>query len=276
MQAFRSVKRPKAKLVILSFVLLTLFSRVANAQNESILKHLSIKAENLNTTQRGRLEKLNNHNIYKSIHFVETQDPELVQDNGLLKLELPYIACPDLHFAVANVEKTNENNYQWYGQTVEKPDYETDSLCGSGSLTIMKNNGLIIGHITLENRSFELYDLTGGVQALCETDLSLFTAEECAADMDADSIAYRTNGSDPCEVATTKVLVLYTPAALNYETDITGKANLAISQLNNIWANSGINNSLYIASIQPLSFTEGTNGIMADVIQLSNNTTAQN
>jgi len=59
-----------------------------------------------------------------------------------------------------------------------------------------------------------------------------------------------------CENVKTKILVLYTPAVAAKETDIPGKAALAIDQINSINGNSGISHRVSLAGIEPFSFVE--------------------
>lgn len=61
------------KLLLAIFLLISGF---AKAQTESILQHLAIDPGSLSVAQQEKLQKLNSHNIYKAIYFVQAQNPE--------------------------------------------------------------------------------------------------------------------------------------------------------------------------------------------------------
>jgi hypothetical protein len=205
--------------------------------------------------------------MYTSINFINTKNIKTIAVNRTLKISLPFLSCNNMVFSLSYIDYTNDSNYYWIGKS-ENPN---DTVCSVGNFTLMKNDNKFIGHLALENRSYELYDLTGGVQVLCETNFSSEAANKNCAN---NNVTAPSAASPLCAIPgnctdnVAKILVLYTPAAAAKESDMNGKANLAINQLNQIWANSDINNKASLVSVQPLNFTE-TSDIKDDVDALA-------
>ncbi len=251
------------------FLLLFMFSAFGLFAQNSIINLSPKTVQQLNGTQLQNYQKVQSHNIYKQLYLVETVTIPDIEQGSFIYLSLPFLDCQNLRFSAINVERVDERNISWSGRMNRDPD----SNCAYGDITLQLNDNRIIGNITIADRSFELYDLTGDVQVLAETDLSKFDETECASTY-ALKIPFEIPIPKECENVKTKVLVLYTPAAVAIHPDILGAANLAISQINSSFWNSGVSNSVSLAGIEPLSFTQTSNPTN-DVNNLAANTTAQ-
>jgi len=201
--------------------------------------------------------------IEGGLHLVSTGDVPKIENGNSITLSLPFLPCPSITFAASTVELTDGNNFSWAGRTIQ----HQDSLCASGDIIIQKNEGLIIGQFTIDDNSYELFDLTGGVQLLIASSLDLKGRLECATPPSITGTPPTVIGG-PCENIKTKVLILYTNSTLDNTTDIIGTANLAVTQTNQIWANSEINNSLSIAGIVKLDSWTHAPGTSAEVNNL--------
>lgn len=252
------------------FLLVFMFSAFGLFAQNSIINLSPITVQQLNGTQLQNYQKVQSHNIYKQLYLVETGTIPDIEQGSFIYLSLPFLDCQNLRFSAINIERTDERNISWSGRMNRHPD----SACAYGDITLQLNDNKLIGNITIGDRSFELYDLTDGVQVLAETDLSLFDETECGG-----TFALRDQIQIPtppeCENIKTKVLVLYTPAAAAMHPDILGTANLAISQINSVFWNSGVSNSVSLAGVAPLSFVETAYNPDFDVIALAANPTAQ-
>jgi hypothetical protein len=71
------------------------------------------------------------------------------------------------------------------------------------------------------------------------------------------------------KISRQKYLVLYTPNAAQLTTDVNGVANLAITQINNIFNNSGINNTVSLAGVVAFPVPYETGNIKDDIGLLS-------
>jgi hypothetical protein len=238
---------------------------------KSIFSHLNnISQANLNSAQLVKFNKIRGQNIYSSINFIRVEDIRKIAAYGKLKISLPFLYCNNVRLKMSSSEYNEENNFKWSGKSF----IDNDSVCTYGNLLLIKNNGVYIGHLTSETRSYEIFDLTGGIQVICETNLSLpRISADCASKINGSSSG-NSSATGPCADGKSKVLILYTPAANSAESDMPGRANLCIADINQIWANSNIYNNLTIASIQPFNFTESSS-ITADVNSLASNTTVQ-
>lgn len=251
------------------------YSQKGDYIKKSIIQlNTEITISKLNTTQLTNYNKILKHNIYSKISFINIGDIKTNSDSGVIKLDIPQLTINNLLIEANRVDYTNSKNFNWTGMTNNEINTSTSTYA---NLTLMKNDGNFIGHLSIENRSLEIFDLTDGVQVICETDIKGLGNKDCAVHrIQTPTGPSNTNDAgDACKDLITKVLVLYTPAAFSNEPDIIGRANLCISQINQNWQNSYILNSLTIASVQLLNFTESGGDISIDVDALSNNTTAQ-
>lgn len=246
----------------------------AYSQNTSLLSEISMSVGELNPEQIVRYQKLTQNPMYHNFHFVEVNPLSEVEDDGRVSINLPYLPCPQLTFQLSRGSYTDDMNYGWYG----KEENEA-SECTMTNLTILGLGNEYIGNLTFNEKSFELFDLTGGVRLLCESNLSQTKESECGMR------SYEPQPVDEppmqpfaaCEVVKTRVLVLYTDAAEAIEPNIYARANLAISQTNSAFANSqvfGIGTPIELADVVPFNFTE-TFDISTDIDSLASNPTAQ-
>jgi hypothetical protein len=117
----------KRVLIYKTLVPLLLFGifliRPAYSQSISILEQLNISESNLNALQLERYNKLQMHNIYSEIYFVQTNNPEQTQNGGQLLLSLPFLDCPSIIFKAENVDKQDANNWEWHGVVLKRNGY---------------------------------------------------------------------------------------------------------------------------------------------------------
>lgn len=265
----------KISKALLLAVLLTI-GRIEAIQAQSIFTPLDITPDRLSGDQRMMYDKIQAQQIYSSINFVRTQNIYEVSQTGKVNISLPYAGCGSIDFSAEDVSYSSPQNFSWYGRSF----VEEDDPCAYGSFTLMANNGLLIGSFSIDEHSYQLYDLTGGIQVVCEADPNMLTGNFCGNKETPPDVS-RITAADPCENVQSKVLVLYTPAAQQVATDINGTANLAITQINHAYAASGIDNKMVLAGVAPLNFTENTQAgsneqnIDNDKVALANNPTAQ-
>lgn len=214
----------------------------------------NITASNLNANQLALYNKIVSHNIYTSINFITIGDIQNLAPLGKLNVNLPSIGIDNVTFQMSKVEFSNPFSFNWIGNQY----VFDDSVNTYGSINLIKDRERFIGHITLDNKSYEIFDLTGGIQVIAVTNLNLFTIDECATGNRVSSVVASTN-QGPCADGKSKILVFYTPSALSVEPDINGRVALAMSQLNQNWANSSIYNNLSVVGIQQINFSETGN-----------------
>lgn len=214
----------------------------------------NVTASNLNPTQLTLYNKIVSHNIYTSINFISIGDIQSLAPLGKLNINLPSIGIDNVTFQMSKVEYNNPSDFNWIGNQY----VYGDSVNTYGSINLIKVREKFIGHITLDNKSFEIFDLTGGIQVIAVTNLNLFGIDECATGNKVSSTAASAN-QGPCADGKSKILVFFTPSAQSVESDINGRVALAMSQLNQNWANSSISNNLTVVGIQPISFSETGN-----------------
>jgi len=213
------------------------------------------------------------HNdMYNSIKVIETERLAQVIDSSRIFISLPFFEDTSLTFMAQSFDYKNDSNFVWVGV------YTNDSAAkiSHGAITIMRDSGIYIGHLNLDDSSYELFDLTDGIQVFCKSKLAGDgLCGEPNITNNNDTIVGSKPGDNPCGNITTRVLVLYTSEATQVNPNITGSAALAVSQLNTIWSNSGIYNTVILAGVRQLSFTQNLANPSGDAALLASNSTAQ-
>lgn len=78
----------------------------------------------------------------------------------------------DVFISEANhEEKRQGNDFSWSGVLEER----------LGTVTLIFEDGELFGHISVDDKKFELYPLGEDVYALAELNVELLDSEECAA-----------------------------------------------------------------------------------------------
>lgn len=199
-----------------------------------------------------------------------------MQLNGTLAVSFADAPCPATYFKAGTVEYNgDDSNYYWYGD-LQYTDSSSD--CDLGSLMLRVKDGEHFGQLSIQNRVFELLELTGGVQLLAEIDTAVVAQGSCGLARTTETTATTASGSGTfCKV---RVLVLYTPAAKASEASISNRIDLAMDQTSQALLNSNVlpvNLSLELAGKQEVEYVESvydnsapraTTGLEADLKQI--------
>lgn len=162
-----------------------------------------------------------------------------------------------------------QGQYFRYG----KPDDEADDFGYASFRFLMSDKHTFTGHIQYEDDKYDLVDLGNDLQMLCKVKDNYYDGMATCKDdieVDATAVASSTCGNK------IRILLIYTENAMRnmgawhgaaMETpEITQHAWSCISDLNAIWANSGVNATAELAAIKFLQIGEsGDPG--ADVTQ---------
>jgi hypothetical protein len=280
------------KQIFLLFLLVFVLAKTT-AQTTSIFTQLNITEASLNTEQKDRLTRIKKNPGFSSIKFISIADISTVQLNNKVRLSLPgIIPCPALTFETANLDYTSSTKYNWYGQCFGD---SLDSNCYASSFYLLNLNGEFRGHISVENKSYEIFDLSGGKSAFCVTNKSLSkpcgnTIANTLSNPPSTSNAITPNSnltnaavvnpppptSNPCITPKLKVLFLYTQAATTYNKVPATEAACCMQQLLQSWANSQVSTyQLEVAGVVQSSFVE-TGNIQTDLNSISTDFTINN
>jgi hypothetical protein len=143
-------------------LLILLFAPLLLSEQKSLIQQSSRTLTRLSTTQLANYEKIKQHNNYKGIYLIETGKVPDIESSNNITLDLSFLACPKIVFVASDVTKDDDDNFSWSGKAFSF----ADNVATNATITLQKNNGLLIGNIAIDNRSFELYDLTGGCRHL--------------------------------------------------------------------------------------------------------------
>ncbi|MCE3226573.1 MAG: hypothetical protein K0S32_1124 [Bacteroidetes bacterium] len=246
-------------------------------ETKSLFEPATISSAGLDQLQSINYQKLVDQNLYTSINFITMGDIAKLTPYGKLAIDLPYLGCGKVTLRMTHVEynqiagTTLPADFKWRGSSY----IFDDSVCTHANITLLRSSNSVIGHLSIEHNSYEIFDLTGGILAICKTNLNLASPAECATQSSSQSSSPPAPASGPCADGKSKVLIFYTPAANNAMPNIHATAGLCIDQLNQIWSNSQISNNTNTVAVLPFSFSE-TGNIDNDLNSFSNNTTIQN
>ena len=268
------------KLFLCIFALLMLCQSNVYGQDKIIRESL-MSFGSLNASENEKLTRIQSNGLYSDYYLAEWGSLVERQSAGRITIDLPGDDCGDLIYKATSVDYTNEQNYIWHGVLASTAENE-ECYCQLGSVTLISSESGKIAHIVVDDKTYELLQLSEGKFVLGKVDNRPFTESECLVN------GARTHGSDAapreqgrrtgnCDV---KCLVLFTSNAQQVEGSISAihnRANLAVSQTNQALRNSDVAEcelKIELAGIQALDFDE-TNDIKFDINALVSNVEVQ-
>jgi hypothetical protein len=244
----------------------------------AFIRPLAITKDKLKPGQQDKSSRLEKWDKVKKFQYVQLGNLPQLQKKGVLMFSIPGVAGTFTARA-KRVEAKSEKDYHWYGEFTDR----------YGALTIHTKDGQLSGQITTEDQVYEIHALGEDVYALIAVDLSKFTARECATPPNAPASAPAPTpapGSgrkgDPnarfagCPAGPARVLVLWTPAALNVMgwNGLNARIDFVMGQTNDAFRGSAVGINIQEAGRAQINFFE-TGSIWNDVNTLANNPDAQ-
>ena len=237
--------------------------------------------DDLSISELERLAQIQAQDMYSELSLIQLGSLIEVQDGGKIIVNFPNDDCQNLVYKAKRVDYENEDSYSWYGVLESTADPE-DCLCRTGAITIEASEFGKIAHIMVDDKTFEVLQLSPDRFALGKLDVSKFDESECGV-TDATPVGYtdpnyntQDRSNSNCNV---RCLVLYTPNAEIVEGDVAAintRVNLAIAQTNQALRNSNVNGcqlTVQLAGVEPFDFSESTN-IKSDVGMIATDITA--
>lgn len=233
MEIFKQLRRHWASIFVILLSQMSVFAQT-NLFSES-----SVLPSELIGEQASRYNKLTDIAGDSNITLIQVGNLATVQSNGLIRVVLPDQSCDPVYYKVKNIEYHSASDYTWYGEV----DTNQVDECRTGNMMVIAQNGERFGYLTLEDRSYSIEDLSGGLQALVEKPHPTEPFEICGTPNDE---AEFTSGGDlgawdrssgNCDI---RVLVLFTDRANSILTNVNNVATTAIAQTNQAFQNSGL------------------------------------
>ncbi len=208
------------------------------------IQSISFNEENFNSEQQERFDKIVAMNFYDTLKFASMEPLDVVNTSGQLPVNVSGLECPNPNYTIKYIKYEDENNYTLYGDIFEM---DTTVLCQMGEIMITCVDGEIRGNITLEHHSFTLFDLTAGVYVLASSSSNTFL---CGDEHPATQNGLFGSGPSPMQNSATNVcgacyidvLVVFTPLALQYDSNPHLTAHHMINQVNTTHRNSSNSN----------------------------------
>ena len=261
------------------FLIMLCGSIYAGAQ-EPLIQESSKTFEALNSEEQYMYNKILENGLYSEHYLVEYGSLQQMQLEGEIRIKLPGDDCDELLFQAKSVQFESDESYVWYG-VLKAQVTDEDCFCRLGAITLVASPTGKIGHITVDEKTYEILELSPETYVAAKVDDEQFTVA-CPNHGDeldefSPNTLDRSGGNGNCDV---RCLVLFTPAAETFEGSlaaINNRVNLAIAQTNQSFRNSDIaacELRLELAGVEPLAFIETTDSEV-DVTRLANDLNAQ-
>jgi len=237
-------------------LVLALMPHLCIGQSWSFITASEITSGELDAVQQQKVQNVQNSPYTKNWRIVALGDlTTMVAYDATFPLTVPdssetFTAQP------VKVEAVTTTNYNWMG--------ELFNTCGEkvGDITLVNREGKISGHFETYNDSWELVALGGNLAILQQLDMEAFTQPECGVSEPSEqslnppqhNVSPRSTGPD-CNV---RVLVVFGTAAEVGGFDVEQMAELAISQTNQAFANSAVDQQVVLAGVEQVSFSSTT------------------
>lgn len=203
--------------------------------------------------QEGRIAQLRKQTTTKDLQLVRINVAALQGDKTTMTLSDE----KKLNFSRQSIEKKDEKNFIWHGTIAELP----------ATSTLVVHNGNITGTIQISRDLYHIEPVGGGVHAIVKIDTSKFPPEEPRSFKEKETlrppdldVRIRKLGLSAKDLhdspVSISVIVAYTQSAKDSVTDIDATIQLAVSEANQAYANSGINIQLNLVGTFLFSYTE--------------------
>ena len=266
-------------------LLVMLCSSIYVGAQETLIQESSKTFEDLNPEEQSVYNKIVESEMYTEHYFVEYGSLQQMQSEGKIRISLPGDDCDDLLFQAKSIKFESDESYVWYG-VLKAQVTDEDCFCRIGAITLVASPTGKIGHIIIDEKTYEILELSSETYLAAKINVDRFTEEECSSigngiyelDESNQNTSDRSGGNGNCDV---RCLVLFTPAAEAAEGSvaaINNRVNLAIAQTNQALRNSDIAScelEIELAGVQAFQFTETANAFN-DVVSLAGDPLAQN
>ncbi|MBK8956817.1 MAG: hypothetical protein IPM34_14865 [Saprospiraceae bacterium] len=233
----------------------------------------------LDTNELLQYQKIVTFPKFSSVSIVQLNSLiSSINEGGNLQLDLTGDDCEALEFEPKSSRYIDEQNYYYYG-TLRDPNTDTSlcvCTCTEGEIMIESKDGRKYGYIVVDETKYELLALSESYSVLGKINAEFFTSkQECIVSTPTEGqglkvpdiqLTPRTGG---CAI---RVLFLFTQAAEDAFGlgGINDMVNLAISQTNQAFSNSDIDNTCVIrANVREwVGFTEDPGNFEGDLFDL--------
>ncbi len=260
----------RVNLVFLFFLILG----ISFAQTNLIVSYPSTNV--LNSAELEQFQRYQLLTEYSSIAIIQLGIlPSSVNESGNITIDLDGDPCGSLEFEPRNSRYISEEDYYYYG-SLKDPNIDPSNTCicecVEGEIMIESKNGRRYGYISIDDSRYEILGLNNQYSVLSKIDPTFFSnRQECTvtSPSQGEGIKLPENILNPrtggCMI---RVLFLFTQAAENRFglNGVIDRANLAITQTNQAFTNSAINNAcVQLANIREWDLTEAPNDFVGDL-----------
>ncbi|MFN8236116.1 MAG: M12 family metallo-peptidase [Bacteroidia bacterium] len=250
---------------------------ISKIVNNSFIQLARITYKELNAEQKLNYNKFKKLDITDTLYIIQLNNLNETQCNeGRIIIALPFLKCDTAEYWSNVVDYETEKDYKWCGNLIEPfiigdTIYDSLNYCSSGGMTLISRDGRKYGSFSLEEQSYMIYDITGGLQVLIKQVQFIRPDEGICGEMRSvpDPDPY-TQSTDECVSHKINVLVYYTPAA-SAILDPWVESNKALYQIRSAWYNSGIMDfDIDIVNVLPYNLVENPFRITEDVTTFAN------
>jgi Secretion system C-terminal sorting domain/Metallo-peptidase family M12B Reprolysin-like len=257
--------------VLFSFSIISL-----SAQTNLNLFKVIKPPTNLSQDQKEMIAKIEKYPNVQNVTYVKINDYSTFIKDGHVSFNIPN----SLKTAKAKIkkrERTKDGGYNFYGIMGSQSEGYL------GDLQLIKENGLVFGTMSFENKSYRIYGIDKNTSAILSFDKRSVN-RSCENDNSTEPIikpresTLEPNRINTCQEPRIRTLCLFTTRARDFDPSIAQTANASVNQFNNALFNSGVTITeaqMVLSDVRLLpNFTEVSFNIRGDIDRLTINATA--
>lgn len=193
----------------------------------TLIKRSSSGFDELNSAQQDKIDLISQQDIYSDMTLIEIDIEALFDENGLIKTNTDNF-LDSMTFKSFIVNYQDASTFSWTGKYFAP----VDTLAyNSAFIALSSHDGIIMGNLQSENRSFQIHDLTGGLYVLAEYSENIYAQNACMGTLDDNPPITMT--TPICGQQRTKILFIYTQDGYNLlGTSYIANAHNAVLNLN--------------------------------------------
>lgn len=224
--------------------------------------------EALSDTQRAVYDKFIPEDYEAEIQFLSYNPESVMDEQGLLTLDVPDVLLNSLSFKATRVEYESDTDLKWEGSYY---NYDGTAATAYAQLQFVMHEGRIMGSISLRDKQYAILDLGGGVLLL--TSGSGENTQNPGNDYSGAPHNWDDHALPPppantpwwrpnCGMDSLKILFVFTDEAADVAVYPTLLAKNCVASLNRTFANSNIHHTAHIAKVirEPDLFDDEVSG----------------
>ena len=173
-------------------ITLFLFGVILNSSGQDNLIYETVQSVNtLTDAEQIKYSKVTASPLYSEHYFIKIESLVAMQEDGEIQIDIPNDNCDKLKYQAKTVRYNNEGDYTWHGKL--KPQVSTSECdCIEGEFILISSAYGKIGHITVDDKAYEITQIGGETFMLSKINDINFTEFECGVDKNVIPLSLHT------------------------------------------------------------------------------------